>query len=59
MNHQEVEDSFAFVEAKGMTVTELSEEELERFREATRPVRERFIEKYGDEWLRQIEAETD
>ncbi len=59
MNQQEVEDSFAFVEAKGMTVTELSEEELERFREATRPVRERFIEKYGDEWLRQIEAETD
>ncbi|MFP7171583.1 TRAP transporter substrate-binding protein [Terribacillus sp. 7520-G] len=59
MNRQEVEDSFAIVEEMGMKVTELSEEELERFREETMPVRESYIEKYGDEWLRQIEAETD
>ncbi|PAE09107.1 ABC transporter substrate-binding protein [Terribacillus saccharophilus] len=58
MNQQEVEDSFAIVKEKGMKVTELSEEELERFREATSQVRERYIDKYGDEWLKQIEAET-
>lgn len=58
MNQQEVEDSFAIVKGKGMKVMELSEEELERFREATSQVRERYIDKYGDEWLKQIEAET-
>lgn len=58
MNQQEVEDSFAIVKEKGMKVTELSEEELERFREATSQVRERYMDKYGDEWLKQIEAET-
>lgn len=58
MNREEVEDSYAIVEEKGMKITELSEEELERFREATRPVREKYIAKYGDEWLKQIEVET-
>ncbi|MFS0559757.1 TRAP transporter substrate-binding protein [Terribacillus sp. 179-K 1B1 HS] len=58
MNQEEVKDSYAIVEEKGMKITELSEEELERFREATRPVREKYIAKYGDEWLKQIEVET-
>lgn len=33
----------------GMTVTELTEEELQAFQEAVQPVREKFMEKYGKE----------
>lgn len=33
----------------GMTVTELTEEELEAFKEAVQPVREKFMDKYGEE----------
>ncbi len=33
----------------GMTVTELTAEELEVFKEAVQPVREKFMEKYGEE----------
>ena len=33
----------------GMTVTELTDEELEVFKEAVQPVREKFMDKYGEE----------
>ena len=33
----------------GMIVTELTPEELEAFKEAVQPVREKFMEKYGEE----------
>lgn len=33
----------------GMTVTELTAEELEAFKEAVQPVRQKFMEKYGEE----------
>ena len=33
----------------GMIVTELTPEELEVFKEAVQPVREKFMNKYGEE----------
>jgi TRAP-type transport system periplasmic protein len=58
MNLQEQEESFAFLKDKGMKITELSEEEMDRFKEKTEQVRESYKAEYGDEWLKQIEAQT-
>lgn len=38
-----------FVENRGVTITELTPDELAAFKKAVRPVQEYFIEKFGDE----------
>ncbi|GAK12062.1 LOW QUALITY PROTEIN: TRAP-type C4-dicarboxylate transport system, periplasmic component [Geomicrobium sp. JCM 19039] len=50
-NQQEAADGIAFVKDQGMTVTELSDDEFERLRDAVDPVYERFRETYGGEVL--------
>ncbi len=46
---EEIKLKKEFVEEHGVTITELTEDELEEFRKAARPVQDYFIEKFGEE----------
>lgn len=54
-NQQEAADSVQFLEAQGMIITHLEEEEINRLKEATEPVRDRYEYEYDNDWLEQIQ----
>jgi tripartite ATP-independent transporter DctP family solute receptor len=49
LEETEKELKVQFQEEYGVTITELTPEELEKFKEAAQPVRDYFVEKFGDE----------
>ncbi|WP_156321149.1 DctP family TRAP transporter solute-binding subunit [Bacillus sp. JCM 19041] len=54
-NQQEAVDSVQYLEEQGMTISHLEDEEVERLREATEPVRVRYEYEYDNDWLEQIQ----
>ncbi|WP_059103279.1 DctP family TRAP transporter solute-binding subunit [Shouchella shacheensis] len=54
LNRQESEEGYGFIEAEGMTVTELSEEERQEFIDATRAVIDNYTKANGDELVNEI-----
>ncbi|OIJ14045.1 ABC transporter substrate-binding protein [Anaerobacillus arseniciselenatis] len=54
LNQQEDIEAFAFLEEEGMTITELTDEEFEKFFEAVTPVYEKYSSRIGEEFVNQL-----
>lgn len=58
-NQLESETGFEILKEHGMTITELSEEQQQSFREAVEPVYEHFKQQYGSELVDKIESQVE
>ncbi|MBB6450526.1 tripartite ATP-independent transporter DctP family solute receptor [Geomicrobium halophilum] len=59
LNREETEDSYQYLEEQGMTVTELSEEEQERFHEAVEPIYESYEQSENGDLMKRILKEVE
>lgn len=54
LNQQESTEAFDILEEKGMTITELSEEEQEKFVEKVQPIYEKYSADLGEDFVNQL-----
>jgi len=59
LNQKEDEDGYKFLEENGMVVTDISEEEKEKFFEQAKPVYEKYSAEVGKEYVDKLLAEIE